>query len=30
MDRTNAGRPSEISEETSYQIKKKLKENSQG
>jgi hypothetical protein len=29
MDRTNAGRPSEISEETSYQIKKKL-ENSQG
>ena len=29
-DRTKAGRPPEISEQTSYQIKKELKESSQG
>jgi putative transposase len=29
-DRTKSGRPPELSEETSYQIKKELKENSQG
>ena len=29
-DRTKAGRPPELSEETSYQIKKELKESSQG
>src|SRR6478752_8562201 len=29
-DRTKSGRPSEISEETSYQIKKELKESKQG
>jgi len=29
-DRTKSGRPSKLSEETSYQIKKELKENSQG
>ena len=29
-NRTKSGRPSEISEETSYQIKKELKESKQG
>jgi putative transposase len=29
-DRTKAGRPPEVSEQTSYQIKKELKESSQG
>ena len=29
-NRTKSGRPSEISEETSYQIKKELKESNQG